>query len=261
MFREMKFLFSLWKNNLLAAMEYRAAFISQILGMMLNDGFYFVFWIIYFDRFKSVGGWELNEMFVVFGVTASAFGVVSFLFGNVFSLGEIISKGRLDYYLSLPRPVLLHAIAGRSITNGLGDFLYGFISYFASGHFSWDGLARFVVGIILASVAFLSFMIIIQSLAFWLGNSTTFGQLMLNAMVTFSLYPIGLFEGPVKFILLTIIPAALMGAIPTGFIIHFSWPALGEMCLAAVGLLTAAMLVFHLGLRRYESGSAIQVEV
>mgnify|MGYP001135950646 CR=1 FL=1 len=53
----------------------------------------------------------------------------------------------------------------------------------------------------------------------------------------------------------------LMGAIPAGFVIHFNWANLGQLCVGAFGLLAVALMIFHLGLRRYESGSAIQVEV
>ncbi|MBM3152203.1 MAG: hypothetical protein FJZ96_08410 [Chloroflexi bacterium] len=259
--RELRFLLSLWKTNLLAVMEFRVSFISQIIGMMLNDGFYFIFWVIFFDRFETVGGWSLSDMFVVFGVTATAFGLVSFLFGNAFSLGDIIARGRLDYYLSLPRPALLHTLASRSIANGLGDVSYGILSYLVSGQSTAGGLGRFLLAVVLAAVVFVSFLVIVQSLAFWMGNSTAFGQLMLNAMITFALYPLGMFDGPLRFILLTVVPAALMGAVPAGFIIHLDWVNLGQLSLGAAGLLAAALFVFHAGLRRYESGSAIQVEV
>ena len=40
--RELKFLLAIWKTNLQSAMEYRGAFIAQVLGMMLNNGFYFI---------------------------------------------------------------------------------------------------------------------------------------------------------------------------------------------------------------------------
>ena len=40
---ELSFLIALWKANLLAAMEYRIPFISQVLGMMLNNAIYFLF--------------------------------------------------------------------------------------------------------------------------------------------------------------------------------------------------------------------------
>jgi len=50
--RQLKFLLALWKANLIAAMEYRVSFLTQVIGMILNDGFYFVFWIIFFNRFQ-----------------------------------------------------------------------------------------------------------------------------------------------------------------------------------------------------------------
>jgi viologen exporter family transport system permease protein len=259
--RELKFLGALWKINLASAMEYRVAFISQSIGMILNDGVYFLIWIIFFDRFKDIRGWQLTDMFMVFGVSAGAFGLAGMLFGNAFNLGDIIVNGRLDYYLSLPRPTLLHALASRSVPSGFGDFLYGFISYFVSGQFSPGGLGRFILALILAMVVFVSFLVIVQSLAFWLGTGGTITGIAINAMVTFALYPITLFNNSAKLILFIIIPAAFMGAVPAGFVRGFSWNSLGLMSLAAAGFLTLSVLLFQLGLRRYESGSAIQVEV
>lgn len=259
--REFLFLLSLWKTNLAAAMEYRVAFISQSIGMILNDAVYFVVWIIFFDRFPSIRGWQLTDMFIVFGISASAFGLAGLLFGNAFNLGDIIVKGRLDYYLSLPRPTLLHALASRVVPSSFGDFLYGFISFSASGQFSIVGLGRFVFGIAIAMTVFVSFLVLVQSLAFWLGTGGVFTNMAINAMITFAIYPITLFNQTAKFILFLVVPAAFMGAVPAGFVKSFSWPTLGLMILAAAGFLILAILVFHVGLRRYESGSAIQTEV
>jgi ABC-2 type transport system permease protein len=259
--KEIRFLYALWKVNLASAMEYRAAFISQTIGMILNDGAYFLFWIIFFDRFKDIRGWQLTDMFLLFGVSAGAFGLAGMLFGNAFNLGDVIVNGRLDYYLSLPRPTLLHVLASRVVPSGFGDFLYGFVSYFASGQFSLAGLGRFTLGMILATIVFISFLVIVQSLAFWLGSGGSLTGIAINAMVTFAIYPITLFNKTAKLILFLIVPAAFMGAVPAGFVRGFSWSALGQMALAAVGFLGLAIALFHLGLRRYESGSAIQVEV
>src|SRR5574340_688220 len=117
-----RFLSAVWKANLQSAMEYRAAFLLQVLGMMANDFMYFIIWIVFFDRFKEVRGWGLTDMWITYGVLASGFGLISLLFGNTFYLSDIIVNGRLDYYLSLPRPVLLHAVSSRMISNGMGDF-------------------------------------------------------------------------------------------------------------------------------------------
>ncbi len=259
--KELKILLAIWKTNLLSAMEYRAAFLTQVIGMLANNFIYFAIWIIFFDKFKDVRGWGVNDMYVTFGVLASAFGIVSLLFGNAFTLSDIISKGRLDYYLSLPRPVLLHTISSRTIASGLGDFIYGFISYGLSGYFSWDGLARYVLATLLAATVFGAFLILTQSLAFWFGTMSNLSGLMLNAMLTFGIYPITLFDSYAKLILFTIIPAALIGAVPAEFIRAFSWQVLGELLLGAIGFLSLAIFIFHKGLRRYESGSAIQIEI
>ena len=114
---------------------------------------------------------------------------------------------------------------------------------------------------LLAAVVFTSFLILVQSLAFWFGMMSNFSQLALNAILTFGIYPITLFDNYAKFILFTIIPAALMGAVPAEFISNFTWQSLTELLVGAVAFLFLAVTVFRLGLKRYESGSAINIEV
>ena len=259
--RELKFLLAVWKANLQSAMEYRVAFIMQVIGMMLNNFIYFAIWIVFFDRFKDVRGWGINDMYVTFGVLASAFGLVSLFFGNSFMLGDIINNGRLDYYLSLPRPVLLHAISSRMIASGMGDFSYGFISYALSGTFTWDGLLRFILAALLATIVFASFFILFNSLAFWFGMISNFVNLAFNAVLTFGIYPTTLFDNYAKLILFTVIPAALVGAVPAEFVSVFTWQSLAKMLVGAVVFLTLSVSLFNIGLKWYESGSAIQVEV
>jgi ABC-2 type transport system permease protein len=259
--KHLKFLLAIWQANLQSVMEYRISFLTQVVGMMLNNFIYFAVWLIFFDRFKDVRGWGASDMYITFGVLASSFGLVSLLFGNTFMLGDIVNNGRLDYYLSLPRPVLLHAVASRMISSGMGDFTYGFISYALSGQFTWGGLLRFLLAILLAAVVFASFLILVNSLAFWVGVVSSFTNLMVNAMLTFGIYPITLFDNYAKLILFTVIPAALMGAVPAELIRSFTWQTLVELLVGAMILLGLAVTVFRLGLKRYESGSAIQVEV
>jgi len=259
--KEIKFLLAIWKTNLLSVMEYRASFISQAVGMILNDAIYFVVWVIFFDRFKSVRGWEISDLYVTFGITACAFGIVSLFFGNTFNLGDIITKGRLDYYLSLPRPVLLHAVTSRTSADGFGDLTYGFLSFIASGTFTWPGLLRFVLAVLLAACVFASFLMIIQSLAFWIGTTSYVSGIAVNAMLTFAIYPITLFDTGARIILFTLVPAARMGAVPYSFVHAFGWDTLLQLLAGAAVLLAVSGGLFYTGLRRYESGSAIQVEV
>lgn len=259
--RELIFLLALWKANLLAVMEYRIAFLSQVAGMALNNGIYFLFWVIFFDRFEQIRGWGLQEMFLLFGVVAVGIGLANFLFGNLLSISEVVAEGRLDYYLSLPRSVLLHLLASNAIASGAGDFVYGLLSFAAARLYTLDAIARFVVASLMAGLVFLSVLTLVQSAVFWVGRANMLASVAMNALITFSLYPITLFDGTAKLLLLTLLPAAFIGAVPAEFVRSFTWTNLGMMLLATTLFTLLATLAFHRGLRRYESGSAIQVRM
>ncbi|WKZ34601.1 MAG: ABC-2 family transporter protein [Anaerolineales bacterium] len=259
--KNLKFLFALWKANLQAAMEFRAAFLTQVIFMMVNNGAYFMFWVLFFDKFNEVRGWGLRDMLLLYGIAATAWGVGAYFFGHFTTLAEVITQGRLDYYLSLPKPVLLHVLASRSIGSGMGDILYGLGSFILSGYLNPDGVLRFVLAVFTGVCIFVSFLTIIQSLSFWLGNTVALSQIALSAVLTFSLYPSVLFNTTTKFVLLTIIPAALIGTVPAEFVRSFTWQSLSQISAGALIFLGLAVTIFRSGLRRYESGSAIQVEV
>jgi len=220
-----------------------------------------MFWVLYFNKFNAVRGWNLQDMMLLFGIAATAWGIAAYFFGNFTTLLEIITLGRLDYYLSLPRPVLLHTLASRSLGSGMGDLICGLGSYILSGYLTPDGFLRYLVGVTVAVSIFLSFLTLVQSLSFWMGNTTAISQLALNALLTFSLYPGSLFEGAAKFILLTIIPASLIGSLPAEFVKSFSWGALLQLLVSAVLLVLFSIWVFYRGLKRYESGSIMQAEI
>ena len=259
--RELRFLSALWKANLISAMEFRASFIGQTLGMLLNDAVYFVFWVIFFDRFEFVRGWGLQDMLLIYGLVAVSYGVGLYLFGNANMLGEVISKGQLDYYLSLPRPVLLHVLASRSQLSAAGDILFGLLTFFFAGQVTLDAFGRYLLGVAASTVIFISFLVIVQSLAFWLGSVQVLSIFATNAIITFSIYPSKLFDAAARLFLFTLVPAMLVGALPAELVRGFTWQRAGLLALGSLVFFLLAGLVFYRGLRRYESGSAIQTQV
>src|SRR3954451_20832794 len=95
------------RANLLIALEYRATFVGQVVGMLVNDVMWIVFWGIYFTRFQVLGeGWTVTDVFTLWAVAAVGFGLTVACCGNLMRLGTIISTGDLDYYLALPKNVL-----------------------------------------------------------------------------------------------------------------------------------------------------------
>jgi len=258
---EINFVLHLIRLNLASNMEYRASFLSQALGMFINNGIYFVFWLLFFDRFKEIRGYEIQQIYLLFAIVALGWGLAFTFAGNAPLVAEMIAQGRLDYYLTLPRPVLPHLLFSRMDPFTVGDLSFGVIAYLFTGRFDPLSILLFLGCSVLAAVICASFYTTAGCLSFIIGNANQWSFYLANTMITFSLYPFGLFQGAIRLFLYTIVPAAFVGAVPVEIVETHSLELLGLLMVAAVSSVLIMTLVFQWGLRRYESGSAINVNI
>ncbi len=258
---EFAYLIAQWKSNFASAMEYRAAFISQIVGMFINNAVYFAFWVVFFDRFKEIRGWGMQDMFLLMSIVALGFGLGFTFFGNALQLSRIIAQGQLDYYLALPRSVLLSVLASRMTNSALGDMAYGIVTYLFTGRFSLAEISLWILSSCLAAVIFVMAFTFFHSLTFWLGNASALAEQAANAVLTFAMYPSDIFQGAIRFLMFTLIPAAFVGVVPLNVVRNVDWGGLLSLALVAAVITFISSRMFYLGLRRYESGSAINVNV
>jgi ABC-2 type transport system permease protein len=260
--RELNLVAGLASVNLSSAMEYRASFITQIVFMFINNGIYFVFWLIFFEQFGTIRGYNIDQIYLLFAVVALSYGMAYMFAANVgTNMAALIAHGRLDYYLVFPRNLLLHVIFSRMQVSTVGDVTFGLLAYVFTGRFHPVEILLFLGTAVLASLILIAFAIIAGSLAFYMGNAQFTSAQMENSMMTFALYPNTLFSGLPRLLLFTLIPAAFVGAVPVSVIEgRDGWLLLGLLGVTVViwGLASA---VFYHGLRRYESGSAINVNM
>jgi len=248
-----------FKLNLMAQLEYRGAFISQVAAMFLNDGVWVVFWVLFFSRFHVLRGWDIKDVITVWAVAAAGFGLGHAFCANALSLPGIIARGQLDVWMLYPRALLPHIILGRMSPPALGDALFGFFVYLAFVKPDLPHCILFTALVWSVAVLFLGFSILVGSLTFFLGNAEGLAEQWRYAMITFSTYPATLFEGAVKIILYTAIPAAFVSYLPIVALKRFS---LTDAALVLAGSLAFAIvgtMVFYLGLRRYESGNLMEM--
>jgi ABC-2 type transport system permease protein len=250
-----RFIRALMATNLKANLALRGAFVVQVIFMVLNNLTFFVFWWVLMRRVPVLRGWHLDDVELLFGVVAAAFGLTVSLAGGVRSLGRFIDHGDLDTLLTQPKAVLVHALGLRSQPSGFGDLLSGLALIGWSGRLSWQTWPL-VAGVIVAStVVVIASGIVFFSLAFWLGRVETVARQLWELLITFSLYPEPLFGGSLRFVLYTVLPAGFVGYVPVRLVHDPSWVEAGVLASAAGVYLTAAVLIFHRGLRRYTSGS------
>jgi viologen exporter family transport system permease protein len=251
----LRFAAALTAASLRATLAQRGAFWLQVTFMIVNNLTFFAMWWILFARFRELGGWKLADVMTVYGVVASGYGSAVVFGGGARRLARAIVDGELDSRLTQPKPVLLHAVASTSVASGWGDMATGAGMLWLAGRLDLANLPFLALAIPVSAVSFVAAAVLFQSLAFWLGDVEQLARQLWDFTLNFALYPQPLFAGGLSFLLYTVIPAGFVGFLPVDLVRN---PSLLS-CLEAVGgallLWAAALAVFALGLRRYESGS------
>lgn len=253
------FSWEMTKMNILAAMEFRASFLTQVIGMIVNDIALISIWVIFFNRFPQVHGWTFNDSATLFAITTVTFGVVMIFTRGAFELAKTITKGELDYFLALPKNILWHVAFSKTEMSAIGDFLFGLLIFFFSGDVGIPKALMFIYFTITSSVILFSFIIITQSLAFWFGNFEEAAVQLFDAIISFTLYPQTVFYGILKILMVTIIPAFFMATIPVDMMRSFNPVTSLALIPYSLIVLALAVFVFNKGLKRYESGNLINL--
>jgi len=246
------------RHNLMASMAYRGAFFLQVFGMALNNLMLLFFWSVLFARFPTLNGWTMRDVIALYGIVAAGFGVAMVVCGNAGQIARIIVGGDLDYYLALPADPLVHVLVSRTALPAWGDLLFGIAIYVIAMPERWATLPLFFLLGLLSGLIFVAFSVIVGSIAFWIGQAQDLAMQLRNALLTFGLYPIDIFPGAVRILLYTLIPAAFVGSVPAKLLADFRWAWLLGMVACAGGFTLIARLIFHQGLRRYESGNLVR---
>lgn len=246
--------------NLKGNLTFRASFMLQVFSMVLNDTIWVLFWLIYFSRFPVVHGWHQSDALFLWGLTATAFGIMTVLFGNITNLGQIVASGELDIYMSNPKPVLLHLLISRQSTSAWGDVLFGgAVLLISTPHHGWAIIQTFIA-LLATSFILIGFAVSAQSLVFYTGGREGIGFQLVQSFVTIATYPAGIFRSLiVRAIIFGVIPAGFVSSLPSAIIdgVH---PEIVEYALV-VGLLEICLgrFLFYRGMKIYTSGNRFTV--
>ena len=243
--------------NVKSQLEYRTAFVSQSLAMFLNDCAWLAYFIMLFDRFPIVRNWHAADVATLWAVTAAGFGIGHCFFGNSLALARIITNGELDTWLLYPRALLPHVVLGRMNASSFGDAVFGYVVYFVIVRPDLPHVVLFIMLTLSVALLFLGFSVITGSLSFYVGNGESLSESWRSALIAFSTYPTDLFDGKVKLLLFTLIPAAYVSGFPVEALqklslLHAAYSLAGALVMVAV-----AFFVFSHGLKRYESGNMV----
>ena len=255
----MKFFFAtllaLFSASIRSSLGFRGAFFIRVGLMALNNIIFFSTWIILFNRVGNLGDWQLRDMSLLWGISATSFGVANGFLGGFTKIPEFVRTGSLDCFLLKPYNVLLQVLSSRSEPSSWGDMLSGLGFIVLSGYLQVNTLLLIVLCILCAATVYIGAGTIFYSLAFWHSNSEDISVRFTELIIAFGSYPESIFSPTVKVLLYTIIPAAFVSFLPVVVIRNANAADLKLLIGGSITILLLAIFVFYRGLIRYESGN------
>jgi ABC-2 type transport system permease protein len=257
----MRFLGAAFQANLKSVLEYRLNFAIQFFGMMLNNAAFAMFWAVLIGKTGGIGGYGFVDIMFVWALVSSAFGLAHILAGNVRQLGRIVMEGGLDVYLLQPKDVMVNLLASKTSVSAWGDLVYGFIVLVLLPGADVARLLLFISLAIPGAVIFGASFAAAESLVFFMGNSQAVSGALTEFLLSFSLYPEGVFGKGYRWLLYSIVPSGFIAFMPLRIFRALNWPLVPVLWGIAAVYAALSYSLFSFGLQRYESGNRMDARV
>ncbi len=244
------------------AMQFRLDFYFRIFMDIIYYIVNIVFFKILFLQSKVLAGWTVNQtmIFVSVFILIDAINMTMFA-NNTWMLPSLINKGDLDYYLLRPVStfffVILRDFAANSFVNLLIAFaIVGWAIHQYPDHISIWRYFLFAAMIAVGTVIYLFVRLLFVLPVFWTHSSRGLDG-MFWGLTKFMERPRQIFTGPIRLVLLSILPFSLMASVPAEVLFTANpWPLAGLCVLSVVIFYGLVIFVWRSGLRSYASASS-----
>ena len=248
------------KYGLMREMVNKTSFIMNIVFMILNNASFIIQWVVIYSLREDVGGYEFNQVLLLWAIAAATYGFAHFAFKKAFSLSDLITNGKLDSFLVQPKNVLISAITTDIEVSAIGDILYGYIVLVISG-ITLTKFLLFTMFTITGAIVIVDVAVILGSLSFWFGKSDMIADTGNSLMTNFATYPDGIFKGVARILLLTIIPVGLTAYFPVWIMTEFNLGLTVIIFAITITLTIITFMIFYRGLRRYSSSNLMMSKI
>lgn len=256
-----KFFVTSLKCNLKSCMEYKKSFLLQTIFMIINDGFFLIFWGVVFN----INGGEINnltmkEVLFLWAIPPGSWGLANFLFDGINQLNSYIINGSLDTYLLQPKNLLLSISLSKMDFGACGDLIYGLIV----GAVASNSILQYLEVIffmITGAIIMISTFIITRTLAIWIGNVDQIAQVYSqNLLLTLSTYPYQIFGKITRILMFTIVPSYYIVHLPIEILKVFSLKSMIIVIMFSSALFAFSIIFFYQAIKKYESGNNIAMK-
>ncbi len=257
----LKFLLVSLKYNLKSSLEYKKSFLIQTIFMIINNGFFLIFWLLVFHvNDGNVNGLEMRDILLVWSLAPASYGIANVLFGGLREINRYILTGSLDTYLLQPKNILLSIATSKCDFSAFGDLLYGLVI----GWIACEEIGlycEFLLYVLIGTIVTCAFFILIRTLVIWIGDVEQIAHIYENSLfITFCTYPFEIFGGFTKALMFTFVPAAYVSHLPIKLLGNFDIKIFLFLLSATLFLAIISYFFFYVSIKKYESGNNIAMK-
>lgn len=201
------------------ATAYRFDFWCRILMDLAYYAISIAFFKILFLKTSNIGGWTEAQVFVFVGAHVLLDAMqMTFFSGNIWGIPGIINSGELDHYLVKPVSTLfILSLKDFAVNSCLNLFVAGgFLAWALHKYpdpFTFGQLCMFLFLLLNGLFLYYCMRLIFALPVFWTNAPYAFERVFLS-LLPFMERPDGLFRGPVRVLIMTVLPFALMTSVP-----------------------------------------------
>lgn len=258
MLQELRFAYYAIKKNIQSSAELRTSFITNVIGMFINNIAFIILWVFFVQSVGVINGWTATDIIALQGFAALCFGLI-FSFGNgIRKLPEYVASGTFDHFMLSPKNLLMRVAVANLGVSSIGDVLFGVTCLALYAIFIQATalqIAFIVILTIITTLVFFAAVTMIYSMSFFFVDpaSVTYG--LFDLFVTPSLFHGGAIQGVMRFVFTFIIPSLLIGAIPVEILKSTSVPDLCLITALALIWVYVAIHFFMWVVKKYESSN------
>jgi ABC-2 type transport system permease protein len=220
--------------------------------------------VVVFQNTPSLGGWSVEQVFFLYGMSGLCFGVADFIVGGVETISPRVRDGSFDQILTRPVNGLVNLVATDFKLTRVGKIMQAavvFVLAVVVAGVAWSPgrvlatVVAVVSGIALAGAAW----VITASVSFWTVNTREVANSFTYGGATITQYPLHIFERWLRTLITYVIPLVFVNYLPALYILDVEsplnppgWLRFASPLAAAVAVL-AARLVWRAGLSNYTS--------
>ncbi|MFJ6851363.1 ABC transporter permease [Streptomyces sp. NPDC091271] len=247
-----------------STMAYRASFVMTTVGNFVSTAFDFVTIMLMFAHVDVLGGFTLPEVALLYGTSATAFGLSDLVLGSMDRLGRRVRDGTLDTLLVRPVPVLAQVAADRFALRRLGRITQGLLVLgyaLLTLDIDWSPLKVVMLPLMVLSGAaiFGAVFVVGAAFQFYAQDASEVQNAFTYGGTTMLQYPPTVFAKDLVRGVTFVVPLAFVSWLPALYVLGRDYPLDLPQWVAflppvvAAGCWVLAGLAWRVGLRSYRS--------